>query len=137
MKFECGLGERPCSRSPMAGVGGRDAVLGPGAAALERVPPVHDALAGDGEVPQAVVLLLDARVGHGRHPGALLRQAEQVGPRPVRNIAAPAGGLDGLRPGVVGAAAKPEGSGRAVKQQQQTQRRQQQQQNNNNQNNLR
>lgn len=85
----------------MAGVGRGDAVLGARAPALERVAAVHDALARDAEVAQAVVLLLHARVGHGGDARALLRQAEQVRPLPVRHVAAAAGRLHRLRPGVV------------------------------------
>lgn len=43
------------------------AVVGAAAFALQRVAAIDDTLAGDGEMPQPVVLLLDAGVGHRCH----------------------------------------------------------------------
>lgn len=79
------------------GVARGDAVVGSRAPALERVAPIDDTLGRDAEVPQPVVLLLDAGVGHTGHSGALLRQAEIV--RPARGPAARC--LHRLRPAVV------------------------------------
>lgn len=49
-------------------------------------------------MPEPVVLLLDARVGHGGHPGPLLREAKELRGGPG------AAGFDGLRARVVGTA---------------------------------
>lgn len=59
----------------MAGVTGSHTVVAPGTSALEGIPAVHDSLARDAEVPQTVVFLLHASVGHASNSRALLRQA--------------------------------------------------------------
>jgi hypothetical protein len=63
-----------CSHhSPVAGVTGSHTVVAPGASALEGIPTVHDSFARDTEVPQAVVFLFYASVGHAGNSRALLR----------------------------------------------------------------
>jgi hypothetical protein len=57
----------------VAGVTGSHTVVAPGASALEGIPAVHDSLARDAEVPQAVIVLLHACVGHASNSRALLR----------------------------------------------------------------
>ena len=57
----------------MAGVTGSHTVVAPGTSALEGIPAVHDSLSRDAEVPQPVVLLLHASVGHASNSRALLR----------------------------------------------------------------
>lgn len=50
------------SHSP--GIGAGHAVVGAAAFALQRIASIYHPLAGDGEVPQSVVFLLDAGVRH-------------------------------------------------------------------------
>lgn len=73
----------------MTGVAAGYTVVAPGPPALQGVAPVDHSLAGDAEVPQAVVLFLHPRVGHGCHPRPLLGQAQVVGA-----VSGGAGGLD-------------------------------------------
>lgn len=85
--------------SDSPGVAGRDAVVGARPAALEGVTTVHHTLPRDAEVPQPVVFLLHAGVGHARHSRPLLRETQVIRPT---GSAAP-GGLDRLRTAVMGA----------------------------------
>lgn len=62
----CGKHSNQLIHAP--GIGAGHTRVGPAASALQRIPTVYNPLAGDGEVPQSVVLLFDARVGHRGHP---------------------------------------------------------------------
>jgi len=57
----------------VAGVAGSHAVVAPGTSALKGIPPVHHSLSRDAEMPQPVVFLLYASVGHASNSRALLR----------------------------------------------------------------
>lgn len=63
----------------MARVAAGYAVVTPGPTAFEGVTPIDNTLAGDAELPKAVILFLDASVGHAGHPRPLLREAKVVG----------------------------------------------------------
>lgn len=83
----------------MAAVAGRDAIVAAASAAFQAIAAVDDMLPGDAKVPQSVILLLDARIGHRGDAGPLLRQAQVVG-----SSAGPARRFHGLRATVMGAA---------------------------------
>lgn len=58
----------------MAGVTGSHTVVAPGTSALEGISAVHDSLARDAEVPQPIVFLFHASVGHASNSRTLLRE---------------------------------------------------------------